>query len=272
MKEINLKEVQSIELKILKKLDQYCKENDISYYLGYGTLLGAVRHKGFIPWDDDVDVFMTREDYNKLIELEKIKKIGKDYELICPENNKWHEPIIKIIDKNTKSDKNKKNSIGLWVDVFPLDYYDEKVCKKNQVLRNIIIAKGTTKIINPRKDIIKLIVKLLFLPISSQKITNKIIKNSKSVSKNDIYGNTSFTPYKNDIIKKEELQSAKIIFDGYMFNAIKNYDGYLKNRYGDYMKLPPKNKRRTHGINALFLGDDLEEYLNNNGITQEVIK
>lgn len=261
MVKLDLTEVKKIELNILVAFDSFCKKNDISYRLAYGTLLGAVRHKGFIPWDDDIDVVMLREDYVRFSELMKREKVGESYEFISISNEKWREPIGKIVDKNTVAYKD--NGIGVWIDIFPIDYYDEEKFKKCQQIRKIIIAKETKKIQLTKKGIGKLALKILFMPWSIETLSKKIDDIAKSAAESNTVSNMVFSPYKSDRMAKSDfLKGGKVMFEGYEFSAFEDNDSYLKKLYHDYMKLPPEKDRRTHSMNAYFLGENISDYLN----------
>ena len=125
MKEISIKEAQKAMLEILKKIDEICDEQNITYFLMYGTLIGAVRHKGIIPWDDDIDIMMPRDDYDKFINyFLKYQDELKPYELYSQKNRKNYPYIIaRISDSRYILDsKNEKDyGIGLFVDIYPFD-------------------------------------------------------------------------------------------------------------------------------------------------------
>ena len=122
-----LRKVQLTELEILEKIDEICKKNNINYFLIGGTLLGDVRHKGFIPWDDDIDIGMLREDYEKFINVcLKNGALGKDYYLHCNESDDdYFIPFIKVKKNNTtfaeKNIENINTHKGIFLDIFPYD-------------------------------------------------------------------------------------------------------------------------------------------------------
>lgn len=128
MRKLNSKEQKEILLNILVKFNDYCINNNLKMYLGAGTLLGAIRHQGFIPWDDDVDVYMPRTDYDKLLK-NAIKNSGNienaDYLKITEFTlNNSNYPFIKVVDTRTKinlSFNNNSDSSHMWIDVFPID-------------------------------------------------------------------------------------------------------------------------------------------------------
>lgn len=138
-KDIKLNAIKMVQLQLLKELDRVCRENDLSYCVFYGTLLGAVRHKGYIPWDDDVDILMSREDYDKLTEIAS-KVFALPYFLQTPENDAecFYGGYAKLRNSNTTGIEQRNHghncNQGIWIDVFPLDYVpvDEKRKKKQQ--------------------------------------------------------------------------------------------------------------------------------------------
>ena len=124
MKRISFEEAKRVELDILLHVAKFCDEHGLRYFLAYGTLIGAVRHKGFIPWDDDIDIQMPREDYEKLLELYPKENTDEKYFLLAPEMKGAHHPYAKIIDTRTVKKElgaKKNNPLGVDIDVFPLD-------------------------------------------------------------------------------------------------------------------------------------------------------
>ena len=163
-KELTLDEMKAIELGILKKFDSICKENGLEYSLAYGTMLGAIRHKGFIPWDDDIDVFMKREDYEKLLAL---KYDDGDFEVKSYRYSKnYYFLYSKIVDKRTSICENwrAEKDMGLFVDIFPLDYCNfdgegDKLKAQMELISCIQKTKAVTiwlKILNATPSIIRI--------------------------------------------------------------------------------------------------------------------
>ena len=138
MKELSLEEIKQVELEILHYIDKVCKENGITYYLDCGTLLGAVRHQGFIPWDDDIDILVPRKDYEKLF---GILKDDNCYKMIWYKNSpNYPLPYAKVCDCSTiteeREDQKVKTNYGVFVDIFPLDNYpDSKIVREMYILR-----------------------------------------------------------------------------------------------------------------------------------------
>jgi lipopolysaccharide cholinephosphotransferase len=126
---MEIREIQLRLLSVMKKLHVYCVEHDIRYCMSYGTLLGAVRHKGFIPWDDDIDVIMPREDCHRLLELAKTTPLASDVGILHHSIDKaYHYNMIRAYDKNTVVSmphvRTYPEGTGLWVDILPLDAYN----------------------------------------------------------------------------------------------------------------------------------------------------
>lgn len=263
MNQISKSEIRNIEIEILKQIDIACKKNGIRYYIAYGTLLGAVRHQGFIPWDDDVDIVMFRNDYNKFLNLiqnnhlpEWISKLDET----CPG---YFYPFMKLVDNRTIAKmENNKTEHGIWVDVFPLDYVpgDEKIyrkiARKAEFLRNVVISMTTD--FHANQPILKKLIKkflCLYAKIKSPKAIlekyNKLLSSTIRLGSND-YVACLFSPYvyKEKIPTKIFENSKKYLFEGNYFDGPASAKEYLTSIYGNFMELPPLNKRRTHEIQA----------------------
>lgn len=156
MKEINTVELKRIELDILKYIKTQCEKYNLRYYLAYGTLLGAVRHKGFIPWDDDIDIHMPREDYDKLIELEYNNPDSK-YKLLSPKYNKdYYYSFAKMVDNETileETGLKQIKELGVYVDIFPLDYIKKKGALKVKIERFLFFIRMAPAFIDYKKRV-----------------------------------------------------------------------------------------------------------------------
>lgn len=258
MKEIKIDELKRIQLEMLKALDSFCKQNDIRYSLAYGTLLGAVRHKGYIPWDDDLDIMLLRDDYDKFIKLFNLN----DYCIIEPKIDKEYSlPFAKVYDKRTIIDEfaDVKNLYGVYIDVFPIDkapnnpaelesFMKEKDKLNKYHLLKIVPIRFNR---NPLKNIVLMIGKLIL----ANKSINAISRQMSDLSSKYAYLTKSkmmgiIAPNDN---RREELLPSEYFdyyttlpFEGFEAMVIRKYDEYLSASYGDYMKFPPIDKRVSH--------------------------
>jgi lipopolysaccharide cholinephosphotransferase len=260
MKELSLEEIKQIELDILRMFHAFCQENNIRYFLAYGTLLGAIRYKGFIPWDDDVDVLVPREDYDRLI---KLYQDSDKYRLYAFERNpKYRFPFAKLCDMDTHLTELyypiSGVVLGVSIDIFPLDNWadnlDEARAEAKYINKNISWL-GLTKMIKPRtKNPLKFIIRysrMVFAKLHGSKhYIKKIIQAStKLAQRNSPYVGVKTWPMWGDgAIMPAEIFSdvVEIEFEGEKFPAPAGYDAYLRCLYGDYMPEPPVEKRKTH--------------------------
>lgn len=259
MKELTLQELKEIEFDILKMFDAFCKENDIKYYLSHGTLLGAIRYGKFIPWDDDVDLLIPREDYNKMITL--FKDNGR-YQLFAFEKNQnYCYPMAKLCDMTTLKEESGYNNgvkLGVDIDLFPLDEWNSNLRKAKKEARYIgrqMKLLTLSKLYKPDskssiKRLIKGIVMFFCKGLGSKHYIKKILKASRKSSKSNsnylgckvwcVYGERGIIP------SEVFADTTYVEFEGEMFPAPAGYDTYLTCLYGDYMPEPPVEKRKTH--------------------------
>ena len=259
MRKITLEEQRQIQLDILKKVDKYCRENNLRYSLGGGTLLGAVRHKGFIPWDDDIDIMMPRPDYDKFVRGFN----GYDEDLTCGAyevDRNWYHPFAKVYHNKTfMREIRNLNSVGIFIDVFPLDGFPSGLLERKMYLKCIYFWRIALSIKNLdyegefRYRIYKSIVRFIpnrILQMPIQYLLKKYsFDNSLYVGAvSGIYGEKECYPrYVFDTY-------IDLIFEDYAFLAIRDYDIYLIGHYGNYMELPPKNQRiLAHLANAFVI-------------------
>ena len=265
MKRLSLKEIQEGELKILEKTTAFLDKYNLKYYLACGTLLGAIRHKGFIPWDDDIDIAMPRPDYDKLIELSKSEKISDNLSFVEFSLNNTRMPFAKVINEKIEIKSLSKEDRNLWIDVFVIDGLPDndveidKHYKKMRFHMGLIYLKTNSfkDIMNEHKSIINRLSKVILKPFAMMipiKTSSKIIL--KLAKKYDFNQSKNVGVYiwgeggKREKILKEDLSSCKVEFEGKKFNTYKNYKKYLKQQFGDYMKLPPVEDRKSHYIEA----------------------
>lgn len=268
---LSLKETQDVELEIMKKLHDYCVYAGLRYCMAYGTLLGAVRHGGFIPWDNDIDICMPRADFQRLLEMVKTIPVGDNIHCVhYTVDDRYHYQVIRFFDDRTivrpTYIKEQPRDMGVWVDVFPVDgvprnifdhpLYQLRLSVYKWIQLADIYAVPFSSITNKSiKGILSNIIK---------STTHKILPNKNNIHeyKIDYYASKfSYNKYKKvaDIIERqkplwlehEDFDNPTLMkFEKYQFFAPQNWDSYLTRCYGDYMKLPPENQRMTHDIGA----------------------
>ncbi|MBQ7740000.1 MAG: LicD family protein [Eubacterium sp.] len=260
-KELTSKELQKVCTELLKKFDEICKENSLKYSAAGGTMLGAVRHGGFIPWDDDVDVNMPREDYEKLLKLQYEDEQYKilNYRYI---DNYYHS-FTKMIDKTTEIDeplRGEKN-MGVYIDIFPVDYVGDyeteapKVVKKAWKNSNFWQHLGSDvkyhRAFTP-KYLAKLIFRGVIYPFR-KKLLYHFDTMFTNIPKSEYCANLQLGTYGMGECFKSELWEDMIYlpFEDIEICAFRDYDSYLSSLFGDYMTPPPEDKREsTHTFTA----------------------
>ena len=264
--ETELKKLQSVELAMLKEVVRICDKYALTYYLSAGTFLGAVRHEGFIPWDDDADVRMPRPDYEKLLQIlpEELSEpyLIKHFSL----DSSVHRYFLRINDPRVKLKRNHSKQGELsnaWLDIFPLDGMPEnrlhnKLRQFRLLYRRMWLQISVfDEIITIKKKrswyenmIIKIVEKTpLQNYVSYEKMWEKLDKALKAypIGKAKYYVNFMGMYKFKDMIPKEVYgNGAKYRFEDGYYNGPQDYDTFLKQLYGDYMKLPPVETRNKH--------------------------
>ena len=270
MRKLQTDDIKKIELNILMFFDNFCRKNDLKYYLSGGTLLGAIRHKGFIPWDDDIDVCMPRNDYEKLIQIFP-EEYENRYILKSIQRENFVFPFVKLIDKNTKIFSKYNNSCvdsNLWIDILPVDglpkdneelrrlYKSVDFYRKLLMLNFANIGQGSTKLKRFLKPIAIFFAKIIGVDRCLTKM-EKIAK-TYDYDKSDYVGAITWGLYgMGERMKKSEFEKTIYVdFEEHKFPTFSCWDSYLKGLYGNYMKLPPVEKRKTHDIEAYYIGDE----------------
>lgn len=239
---LDLEEMQQRELKILKYFKKFCDVNNLNYFLAWGTLLGAVRHKGFIPWDDDIDVYMPYDDYKRFLEI--YKDNDKYYLCDWSKNDNYILQFSKLVDCETLLFHGGfpiQMKLGVYIDIFPLvgfpatqeeleKRWDENIRCNDEWIQYYIARDILSDIKDCRKKIFE----------------KKYMEYSFSESK--LTGSMHTLARKNVRAVKSEYFSGyvKLLFEDEYFKAPVGYKEYLTYCYGDYMQLPDKNNRMAH--------------------------
>lgn len=254
------------QVNILDKFVCICDKFNLTYFLIGGTMLGAVRHQGFIPWDDDIDVAMPRSDYNKFMEIAQ-EELGTDYYLDCFETNKdYYLPFAKIKKNNTLFDEELSHHLhnhkGIFIDIFAYensdgDNFDLKI--RAIMVRNIEEAIFYKKKMRKLKDIRRKVFILLLSVLSNYRLMKIqkyfLTKNKNNDSIYTIMLGSSYSYHKENVLREDILPVRKVMFEGKEYNGVNNPDSYLKHVYGNYMELPPIEQRINHMPLKIDFGD-----------------
>lgn len=266
LNKLGLEEIKQVELELLTQFHNTCSDLDLRYSLGGGTLLGAIRHKGFIPWDDDIDVMMPRPDYDRFIQFCKEQQSRLPYRLFSYETvdnyifleSKLASPRTVIIDKSLNTAKETK--LGVYIDIFPIDGLgmNEKEAvsqfMRTSLKREVLNAKTWSHFFRSKThpfyyEPIRLGVYILSRFAKPQQLLKSIDRiNRKLDFDKTIYAGSVCGAYRLKEIMETSVYSeyTDVDFENKKFKMIKDYDAYLKKHYGKYMELPPVEKQVTH--------------------------
>lgn len=272
---VSKEDVSKRQLEILKFIDSTCKENNIEYSLIGGSLLGAIRHKGFIPWDDDIDVMLTRDNYNTLMEV-MMKANDPRFTLVYYKNMKSYMPFTKLCDNDTLIESKTENlnrGTGIFVDIFPYDCLPNESKERKKFRKRILnkwrhlsaskkgkfdYATAGTKILFLAKIILFLPLHLIFLGKEEElavKLDNAMqaYKNCES----NYMGYILSRYMEKEVFPREVFEEYEDTqFENLKVRKIKNHDAYLTQLFGDYMVLPPENQRETHDYYKFYWKED----------------
>ena len=272
IKEINLEQLKELEVELLTAVDEICNKENFRYSLGGGTLLGAVRHKGFIPWDDDIDVMMPRPDYEAFISYclnndvpFKIRSFETD-ESYVDTSAKLYNPNTVLQDDNIVGG----SSIGVNIDVFPIDGLGDtyksakKTFNSTRFKRNLLVAAQWKKFFKSKThawyyEPFRFAFFVLSRFVNKARLFKKIQKKYKKIDFNSVnFAGAVGGSYREKEILPKTIwtEYTDLPFEGRSFKAIADYDTYMSSIYGDYMKLPPEEKQVSHHTFTAFFKEE----------------
>ena len=243
---------------------QFCEDHHIMYSLACGTLIGAVRHQGFIPWDDDVDIYMLRNDYNRFLDIYH-DETGH-YQAISLETSKdWKQPYAKVFDTHTlliEQSNTNVDGVGFGIDVFPIDAAPDSLADwQKYEKRRVLLQRlfGMKKMVwregrSLAKNIFLYMMKFFLLPFSMRSMAKMIDRYAKKYNdmSTSYLAESCFGNPNNRFAHADFSTSVDIYFQGHQLKAMNGFENYLRAFYGDYMKLPPKEQRITHHAFKVF--------------------
>lgn len=263
-RKLSHEEIQDRLFEMMCSFDSFCKKNDIEYYLTYGTLIGAVRHGGFIPWDDDVDIFVPRADYER---LKFMDCVDENIDIVSAwDDHGYYHPYtyINLADKRTVIDEAfaaHPTGKGLFIDIFPLDEIPDRGVRRFVFMSRILFLRAihmfTTKSFKKElslKAVLMDIFIILFKPIDEVEMAKRIdTLSAKYCGENcRTLGLTLQADLRENSWPSEDYDHSVVVkYNGKDFPAPCEYDHVLRVGYGDYMTPPPPECRNgTHGFEA----------------------
>ena len=249
MKQLSVEETKPMLVDMMLFFHKYCEKHNLHYYLTGGTLLGAIRHKGFIPWDDDIDLNIPRYDYEKL--LDSFNDVSGRYKIISCRDENYYLPSAKLIDTLTVMQEKYSTSmkIGLFIDLFPMDNLSDDLLEAKHMFKSIRKYRDSVTIKNLLidrnrtfgKNAIIALAKIFLIPFKRAMLLQKIDDKSRKYEGHEmsLYVGTVATGIygEREILKREWFESCELVeFENQMFYAPVGYKELLTQLYGDYMK------------------------------------
>ncbi|MBO4675430.1 MAG: LicD family protein [Elusimicrobiaceae bacterium] len=262
-KSLVLNEVKQIQLNILLEVADFCDKNKITYFLTAGTLIGALRHKGFIPWDDDIDLVMLRPDYERFIALFNQRAAQSSLRVVSGADKNYPYSYAKVMDERTEMIENQalfnQFPLGVNIDIFPLDFLTDDwqtACKwiKHIYRYNWLLEIKHISLDKPRPwykqntiRILQTILKLVPTDWLVRKINTLAQRYATQLRSKYVGQIVLKTKGEREIVEQAWFASTvPVDFEGHRFAAPVGYDAYLKRLFGNYMQLPPKEKQISH--------------------------
>ena len=265
MREISLNELKHRQLAILDAVDVFCRENNINYWLDGGTLLGAIRHGGYIPWDDDIDIGMLRNDYNLF--LEKFNRENCKYQIHSVENDKeFPYPFGKVLDTETilyePNEQGTKLAINIDVFVYDNAPEDDKAINKMYQKRDFYnkiyhFLLYKTRLRNENKiNLVKNLAKTACARISPCFICQMIVRNAKKYNDQETGWIGNFLGTTKIKVSTNVFNTfVEVKFEGKKYKAPADWNRWLTCFFKNYMELPPVEKRVSHHLFKAYINE-----------------
>lgn len=265
MEKISVDEMKSIELEIMDEIDRVCREAGIAYCLGYGSCLGAVRHDGFIPWDDDMDVVMLRADYERFLEV--FDDLTREDRIRVVSYRDESAPCVfaKVVDTTTKVEERYSEArygSGVWVDVFPLDFVPESdpgkvfgACARYGALRYLAVtdtSTGSSGFVKFAKKIVCPVLKKIG-PYGFARKVDELARDAAVPRDETLVADFVAEADAGKVLRRDLFNPVEHVFEGHTFFIPEHYDEYLTALYGDWKTPPPAGDREMHTCSAYRL-------------------
>lgn len=259
----DIKELRQIQMGILDHLHQFCTSHQIKYSLAFGTMLGAIRHKGYIPWDDDIDICMPRADYERFL---KCYQDTEYFQLKDRSRSKdYYFTFAKVVDSRTYlvEDEIEGYHIGVWVDIFPIDYVADSPGSRKRTFffKNVLYKMRMCKLLrgNHLHSVVSYLGYRFFpLPVSvvDRLIRCLIIRKQPTRTMGCMTENCRSPKQCFPATVFADVRD--LTFEGKTYCGVSDADTYLNCLYGDYMQLPPEDQRTTHHFEAYVIQPDYQ--------------
>ena len=269
MRSMTLQEVQNVSLEILKDVHFFCESHNIRYSIHYGTLIGAIRHKGFIPWDDDIDIVMPRPDYERFC---KEYQSSNNYTLYLPGDSGYYLTYPRVCDNERtmvlSNHPGAMDKTGVWIDILPLDGLPSDEAEFQSLVKEIrkihpkMYRLRTGKFLKLSetvsfKDLLSCIIKrIIYFHYNIYELVNQFTQliSSCDYEKSDFCGQLCSADYpEKEHNPKSDFESYELKqFCDMEFYVMNGYDNVLRRYFGNYMELPPEDQRHGHDNNIYY--------------------